>query len=49
MAEGRTGKFLGNDVYAALLALAALALAGTAAMVCYYGYTYYGSIFKVTG
>lgn len=37
-----------SNVYTGLLALAALALTVAIAMVCYYGGTYYDSIFKVT-
>ena len=50
MAETRASKtHSGNNVYTGLLALAALALVGTVALVCYFGYTYYDSIFKVSG
>ena len=37
-----------DDVYTVILALAFLALAGTATVVCLYGHQLYGAIFGLT-
>ncbi len=39
----------GPDIYTAMLGLASFALLGAIAVVCIYGYKFFGEIFKITG